>query len=123
MFNKIIAFLTGTLDRPEVGDVIPVGEFFWIPDDAIIGYTEDAKHGHRFTGGSVDIDCTVKVIDVLDRHVVVELDRPTIPYGAPAPIGTVFFLSIKQINTWPEMIESNKNKADAKARLMNEYYS
>lgn len=38
------------------GKIIQVGEFFWIPEGAFIGYDDDAKHGHglRDRPGSVD---------------------------------------------------------------------
>ena len=85
-----------------VNDVIRVKKFFWIPDKDFIGYTADAKHGHGLQDnpGSVDEGCYLKIIKISYPHAVVELERPEMPYGAPAPIGTLFKFPLREMHSW-----------------------
>ena len=123
MFEVLNALFTNKSKRPDIGDVIPVGEFFWITDDAMIGFAPGAVHGHGLSCSSADVGCTVKVIDYAgSTHVAVELDRPEVPYGALAPIGTVFFLPLAQLYEWPAMLAADKNTENKKNSLMQKYY-
>jgi len=105
------------------GKTILVGEFFWIPEGAFIGYDRDARHGHglRDKPGSVDAGCTVTVRGVTGGHAIVRLDRPETPYGAPAPIGTVFRLPVEQIERWPAMIEARRAHENERRSLARRY--
>lgn len=93
----------------KVGCVVKVGKFFWIGDGNIVGFSEDAVHGHGIDedhAGSVDIDCHLKVLkitlwdNILLPTAIVELDRPEIPYGAPAAIGIRFKMPLKMLHEW-----------------------
>jgi hypothetical protein len=88
-----------------VGDEISVGQFFWI--DTCIGMADNAKHGHSIRNepspGSADMDCTVRVLDLTRDYATVVLLRPEIPYGAPAPHGTIFLVPIEVLERWPGM--------------------
>lgn len=97
-----------------VGYEYPVGAFFWI--DSPIGFTVDAEHGHGLQdGGSVDIDCRVRVLSI-DSEVIatVALIRPTKPYGAKAAHGAIFTLSLDKIRSWPELIKKREEQLTSK---------
>lgn len=108
----------------EVGDVIKVGEFFWIRDDDFIGYDRNAEHGHgldKRSAGSVDKDCEVEVRGFSNGKVVVSLIRPSVPYGAPAPIGTVFMIEASKINSWGGKLVKSAEKEKKRAILAKEF--
>lgn len=109
-----------------VGDTIPVGEHFWIKDKDFIGYDHDAEHGHGIalwdihSPGSVDIGCSLTVRAIKNGYAIVRLNRPSVPYGAPAPIGTVFQIPLNVISEWPEMISerlSHEHNRNALAKI------
>lgn len=98
----------------KVGDVIKVGEFFWIKESDFIGFDKGAKHGYgieRDRGtGSVDEMCSLEVRGFIRGEIVVCLMRPEIPYGAPAPIGTVFKISPYVLKSWGPKIRRAKSR-------------
>src|SRR6056297_3273384 len=94
-----------------IGDMIEVEQFFWIDDDDLIGFDDDAEHGHVIDSGSVDIGCKLEIRGLSETHAVVRLHRPSIPYGAPAAIGTVFWIDLDTMRSWPQMAEARKAKA------------
>jgi hypothetical protein len=123
MFDKIKAYFAGQGPTPMIGDVIPVGEHFWIKDDVFIGLAPHAVHGHDSDTGSADVDCTVTIIDhVGTTHVVAQLGRPEMPYGAQAAIGIVFYLSIRQLNSWGPMRGVGQEVSEKRTKLMNTYF-
>ena len=128
MFEQIKAYFVKHIIKPQgptpmIGDVIPVGEFFWIKDDVFIGLAPHAAHGHNSDTGSADVDCTVTIIDhVGTTHVVAQLYRPRMPYGAQAAIGTVFYLSIRQLNSWGPMRNVSNEVSEKRTKLMNTYF-
>jgi hypothetical protein len=139
MFKQIKAYFAKPIIEPQgptpmIGDVIPVGEHFWINDDVFIGLAPHATHGHDSdTGighqafgadtGSADVNCTVTIIDhVGTTHVVAQLGRKKMPYGAQAAIGTVFYLSIKQLNSWGPKRTSSQEVSEKRTKLMKTYF-
>ena len=128
MFKKIKSMLAGQGPRPAIGDVILVGQHFWIREDVLIGFTPHALHGHvehrhDLTSGSAEFGCSVKIIDYAGAtHVVAELERTEMPYGSAAPIGTVFYLSIKQLNSWSVMRDIDNEVIKGRDDLMKHYY-
>lgn len=128
MFKKIKSMLAGQGPCPAIGDVILVGQHFWIREDVLIGFTPDADHGHadhsrNFNSGSADLGCSVKIIDYAGAtHVVAELQRSEMPYGSSAPIGTVFYLSIKQLNSWSVVRDLDNKVIKGRSELMKHYY-
>jgi hypothetical protein len=123
MFEQIKAYFVGQGPTPTIGDVIPVGEHFWIKDDVFIGLAPHAAHGHDSDIGSADVGCTVTIIDhVGTTHVVAQLGRPGMPWGAEAAIGTVFMLSIKQLNSWGPMLNINNEVSEKRTKLMKTYF-
>lgn len=100
----------------KVGDVIPVRKFFWIKD--LIGYDSDAKHGHgikdKGSAGSVEEGCTLTVRAIDGDMAIVRLDRPEVPYGAPAAIGAVFFFPVATLEEWSDPNLDRAAKAEAK---------
>ena len=112
----------------EVGDVVKVGRFFWIPADAHIDFDSDAYHMHGLcdhTSGSVDPDCVVTIRGFEtwrgQRMAVVRLDRRGSPAGALAPNGQVFLIPISQMQQWPEMLEKIAAHESARAALAKKY--
>lgn len=103
-----------------VGQIVDVGEFFWIPEENIIGLDDNWQHGHRRKdGGSVDTNCSVEIRSIEDDTAIVRLNRPEVPYGAPAAIGIVFSLPIGQIESWSKkltVIRTQREWRGAKAR-------
>lgn len=94
-------------DVPAVrtGQRIPVGEFFWIQPDDFIDFQNpahgnDSSHPHRGTQGSVDVGCTLHVLAVIGSYAIVRLERPEMPFGALAPIGTVFRIKVARMESW-----------------------
>lgn len=104
-----------------VGATIPVGELFWIK--TCIGMAENAVHGHgssRMEGsspGSADVDCQVRVLDIRGDYAVVVLLRPAVPYGAPAPHGTIFVVPVSTLKQWPAMTEHRISQELARSEL------
>jgi len=89
----------------KIGSVVTVGDFFWIDEGDFIGYDEGALHGHGLdgrSGGSVAKGCELEVRSMSSGHAIVSLDRPEVPHGAPAAIGTVFKISLKRLDLWGE---------------------
>jgi len=109
------------------GIEIPVGEFFWINEFDFIGYDSDSKHGHdihRYNDncpGSVEIDCTLSIRAIKNNYAIVRLNRPKIPFGALAPIGTVFQIPISQLLTWSEKLRAIKDHKEQRSKLTQEY--
>lgn len=101
------------------GSTHKVGGFFWINDNDFIGYAPGATHGHGLpkSPGSVDDCCTVKILKVGETHSIVQLDRHEIPFGARAPIGTVFQIPNTMILSWPAMLRA-RNDRDAQRRAI-----
>jgi hypothetical protein len=123
MFEQIKAYFVGQGPTPMIGDVIPVGEHFWIKEDVFIGLSPNAVHGHNSDTGSADVDCTVTIIDYVGTtHVVAQLGRQAVPYGAQAAIGIVFYLSIRQLNSWGKMRNVNNEVSEKRTKLMNTYF-
>jgi hypothetical protein len=123
MFEQIKAYFAGQGPTPIIGDVIPVGEFFWIRDDVFIGLAPHAAHGHDSDIGSADVGCTVTIIDYVGTDsVVAELGRPRMPWGAEAAIGIVFYLSIRQLNSWGPMRNVSNEVSEKRTKLMNTYF-
>lgn len=107
-----------------VGQEIQVGEFFWIPDHDFIGYDRDAYHGHcldKRSPGSVDHDCTLTIRAIKNGYAIVRLNRPQVPYGAPAPIGTVFQLPLSQMARWAEMTARREDRERQRRSLEQQY--
>lgn len=106
-------------ERPVLtnGQEIPVGQFFWIRSG--IGFAENAHHGHGIdrdrvaSPGSADVDCKVRVLRVDGDFATVVLLRPKVPYGAPAPHGTIFVLPVEEILRWPELSAERQRKQRA----------
>ena len=106
----------------KTGDVVEVGEFFWIGRENLIGFDRDAQHGHDSRhAGSVDESCTLTVRGVSDGRAIVRLNRPHVPYGAPAAIGTVFAIPVSKLEAWPDMVKQRKEKESARRVLAKEY--
>lgn len=104
----------------KIGDVIKVGKFFWIDEDDFIGYDSNAKHGHGLDKdrciGSANNHCSVEVRGFLEGKVVFSLMRPETPYGAEAPIGTVFMIDREVIEKeWWECVRSAEREKQRKA--------
>lgn len=102
-----------------VGSTIPVGEFFWIK--TCIGMAENAAHGHGIrdgeSPGSADVDCHIRVLDIRGDCAVVVLLRPTVPYGAPAPHGTIFVVPVNVLEEWPAMTQHRKSQERARNEM------
>ena len=112
----------------EVGDVVKVGGFFWIPEDAHIIFDSDAYHLHGvrdYTGGLVDTDCilTIRGFETVrgQRMAVVRLDWRRPPAGAEAPNGQVFLIPISQMQQWPEMLKKIEAHETAREALAEKY--
>ena len=109
-----------------VGDVVEVGEFFWIGKENHITFDDDAYHPSGvgyYTSGSVDTDCalTIRGFETWRGQdmAVVRLDRQRrLPVGALAPNGQVFLIPVSQIQKWPvtRIEELEKIAAHEKAR-------
>ncbi len=91
-----------------VGDVVEVGEFFWIGKENHITFDDDAQPSSgvgALAGGSVNTGCvlTVRGFETWRGQdmAVVRLDRKRQPRGAMAPSGQVFLIPISQIQGWP----------------------
>jgi len=99
-----------------VGAEIPVGEFFWI--DTCIGMADNAMHGHGVRNepspGSADEYCKVRVLDVKGDCATVVLLRPSVPYGAPAPHGTIFLVPTEVLEQWPKMTAHRQQQEQAR---------
>ena len=125
MSNELTVYKekTPTDYKLSVGDEIKVGEFFWIPESSYIGLDLDARHGNkRSIGGSVDEDCTLKIRGFIDEHtVVVRLERPRLPKGSRAPIGTVFSMPLDVIHTWPEKRRKLEEQEQKRAALAERF--
>ena len=79
-------------------------------------------HGQNCrSSGSVDIGCSVQVLGVEGSRAVVELFRPSTPYGAPAAIGSVFLLDIRVIHEWPDLIHQHSAECSERKNLANKY--
>lgn len=102
-----------------VGAEIPVGEFFWIK--TCIGMADNAVHGHGVRNepspGSADTDCKVRVLSIQDDYATVVLLRPSTPYGAPAPHGTIFVVSLTELEQWPDMSANRLSQEHARASM------
>lgn len=105
----------------KVGDINEVGEFFWISD--FIGFDSNAEHGHGLnkTGGSVDVGCHVEVRGIEGESAIVSLRRPTVPFGAPAPIGSVFRIPVDQVASWREKLKAIKEREESCKILASKY--
>ena len=115
--------LTASCSTPnggfEIGDVVRVGEYFWISKYEHIGFDSDAQHAGvvaEHPSGSVDTDCrlTIRGFETWrgDDVAIVRLDRKLSPRGDMAPRGQVCAVSISQMQKWPEMLK----KVDAHER-------
>lgn len=109
--------LVSVADKFKIGDRIDVVDFFWISDADLIGFDRDAKHGHEVKSGSVDVGCTLEVRGFSGGNAIVSLMRPEVPYGAPAAIGTVFQISLKDLRSWPEKARKIKDDAERKKAM------
>lgn len=117
-FTQWLASKTQHGQRPEPVERHTVGEFFWIPADAWIGFAENASHGHGLkVGGSVAAGDTVRVLKKDETRAVVVLERSSVPYGAPAATGAIFELPLDQIAAWPEQLSVAKWKDDRAAAI------
>jgi len=109
MFNRM-------KNKMKVGDVIPVGEFFWTKD--AIGFAENAAHRDGLRDGvSADIGCTVRLLKRHGERWAVVLHRTEFPRRALAPIGAIFFVHTDQIESWRGKLEVSRDAMDTK----NEY--
>jgi hypothetical protein len=121
-----------------VGDEVAVGEFFWIRSPQFIGFDHDAKHGHGISHkhdseyghglshkegspGSADTDCTVVIRAINDDEAIVSLQRDEIPYGAKAPIGTVFLVKVETLKLWPTMALAHHNATLKRNSLADQF--
>ena len=114
-----------TIKSFEAGDEILVGEFFWTNKEMFIGFDKNALHGNssltQERTGSVDIDCKLEIRGIERANAVVSLNRPHTPYGAEAPIGTVFKISLEIIKKWPDKIKKRKMMLKKQKTLFKKY--
>ena len=103
------------------GDLILVGEFFWIDDKDLIGFDSNASHGDGGASGSVDEKCTLCVRGYEGGRLVVSLIRPEMPYGAQASIGTVFLINESTVLKWPGMRAKKRQLTEKRERLASKY--
>ncbi|MEO1687857.1 MAG: hypothetical protein AAFU61_08130 [Pseudomonadota bacterium] len=107
---------------PCVGARVPVGEFFWIPNDDLVGHDKDARHGHDcYDGGSVDIGCTLTIRAIQNSYALVRLDRPKLPYGASAAIGAVFQIPLAKMQRWPDLLATRAEAERQRRELARRY--
>lgn len=113
--------MVGAPEGIAIGRTYPVGGFFWIRDEDLIGFDFDAQHCHGKNAGSVEFGCTVTVRGFKDGRAIVRLDRPSMPAGAEAAIGTVFKISLAKMEAWPEAIAKRELRMAKREELASEY--
>lgn len=105
----------------KIDAVIPVPDFFWIPEEDFIGFDQHALHDDKLKSGSVDEGCSLEIRHIEHGRAIVSLIRPTTPYGAQAAVGTVFWIDVSRMDRWPDLMarnaEKEKRRSDLAARF------